>query len=148
MKILEIEDTKEFMQLLFLKDMFDKFGVSGFEVKTFVPISIRGNLSADWLTEEDRERYQNWRYTPWKLLRPVAFSLIRGNQTPQMLRVNFVHFMENGDQGGFRVQYEHQRLTCVSSYTELSYSMEREKERVWDEQCEDFLKKHSVVFRV
>ena len=52
MKVFKIEDVKEFMQLLFLKENFDKFCLGGMELKTLVTFAIKGNLCADWLTRK------------------------------------------------------------------------------------------------
>lgn len=147
MQMHKIEDIKEFMSLLFLKEIFDKFQVSSMEVKTFVSISIKGNFFCDWLNEEERELYGTCEYVPWKVLRPLAFSIIRGKQTPKILRINFIHTMENGDCGGLRIQYEYEKkeLVCISSYTSANFSLDKSKEQQWDENCSEFLKKNQIV---
>lgn len=145
MKLYKIEEVKEFMELLFYKEIFDKFCVSDMELKTMVTFSVHGRMVTEWLEEEDRERYSAFEYVPWRLLRPVAFSLIRGKQTPCFLRIQFVHYMENGDHGGLRIQFEKGELTCMSSYTAAQFSMDKSSEQVWDENCWEFLKKNGVV---
>lgn len=145
MKMYRIEDVKEFMSLLFLQEIFDKFCVGSMELKTLVPISIKGNLMSDWLSEENQERYGGYEYVPWHLLRPVIFSLIRGKQTPLLLRINFVHYMDNGDCGGFRIQYENNELNCISSYTPANFSLDKSMEQLWDEKCSDFLLRNQIV---
>ena len=80
MKCYRIEDVKEFMELLLLKEVFDKFCMGSMELKTLVSFSVKGNLLSDWLDEEAKERYGMSEYVPWKLFRPTAFSLIRGKQ--------------------------------------------------------------------
>ena len=145
MKLHKIEDVKEFMELLFLKESFDKFCMAGMELKTIVTFSADGKLAADWLEEEDRERYASFDYVPWKLFRPIAFSLIRGKQTPRFMRIQFVYYMENGDHGGLRIQYENGELTCMSSFTTAQFSMDKSSEQMWDENCITFLKKNKIV---
>lgn len=145
MKMFKIEDIKEFMELLFLKEIFDKFCVSTMEVKTFVSISVKGSLLSEWLEEKDRELYGDSEYVPWKLFRPLAFSMIRGKQVPQVLRIQFVHYMENGDCGGFRVQFENNELVCISSYTPLNFTLDKANEQIWDENCAGFLRKNQIV---
>lgn len=145
MKMFKIEDVKEFMELLFLKEIFDKFCVGSVELKTLVPISIKGNLLTDWLGEEEKELYGGLEYVPWKLLRPVAFSLIKGRQTPQMMKIQFVHYLPNGDCGGIRVQYENGELVCISSYTTANFSLDKSDEQIWDENCASFFLKNQVV---
>lgn len=145
MKMCKIEDIKECMEHLFLKETFDKFCVSSMELKTLVSISIQGNFLKDWLDTGDRALYEGMDLVPWKLLRPIAFSLIRGRQTPKMLRIQFAHYMENGDCGGLRLQYENGELVCISSYTTATFTMDKSREQIWDENCIRFLKKNQIV---
>lgn len=145
MQMYQVEEVKEFMELLFLKENFDKFCVSSLELKTLVSISIKGNLLTDWLGEEEKERYGTLEYVPWKLLRPVAFSLIKGKQIPQLMRIQFVHYMANGDCGGLRIQFENNRLVCISSYTSANFSLDKSKEQFWDENCSEFFHKNQIV---
>lgn len=145
MKMYQIEEIKEFMELLFLTEKFDKFCVSTIELKTLVAISIQGNLLHDWLGEEDRERYAGTEYVPWKLIRPMVFSLIKGRQTPKLMRIQFVHPVENGDYGGLRIQFMNNELTCISSYSSANFSLDKGKEQIWDEQCHAFFHKNQIV---
>ena len=106
MKMYQIEEVKPFMAQLLLQETFDKFCVSVAEIRTIVPITIKGTMSHDWLSPEDAEKYKELEYIPWKLLRPVVFELIKGKQTPDFLKIQFVYYSENGDCGGLRVQFE------------------------------------------
>lgn len=145
MQIYKIDDVREFMAVLFLKENFDKFCVGTMEIKTFVSISVKGNLLTEWLTEEEKEVYGSREYVPWKLLRPLAFSLIKGEQTPQLLRIQFVHYTNNGDCGGLRIQYENNELHCISSYTPANFTLDKSSEQMWDNQCSEFLDKNRIV---
>ena len=75
MKMYQIEEVKPFMAQLLLQETFDKFCVSVAEIRTIVPITIKGTMSHDWLSPEDAEKYKELEYIPWKLLRPVVFEL-------------------------------------------------------------------------
>ena len=97
------------------------------------------------LTEEEKEVYGSREYVPWKLLRPLAFSLIKGEQTPQLLRIQFVHYMNNGDCGGLRIQYENNELHCISSYTPANFTLDKSSEQMWDDQCSEFFHKNRIV---
>lgn len=145
MQMCKIEDVREFMAVLFLKKNFDKFCVGAMEIKTFVSISVKGNLLVDWLSEEEKEVYGSRDYVPWKLLRPLAFSMIKGEQTPQQLRIQFVHYMNNGDCGGLRIQYENSELHCISSYTSANFTLDKSGEQLWDDQCSEFFHKNGIV---
>ena len=143
MKMYQIEEVKPFMAQLLLQETFDKFCVA--EIRTIVPITIKGTMSHDWLSPEDAEKYKELEYIPWKLLRPVVFELIKGKQTPDFLKIQFVYYSENGDCGGLRVQFEAGTLTCLSTYTPAEFSLDRNAETFWDENCQAFLKKHEIV---
>ena len=145
MQIYKIDDVREFTAVLFLKENFDKFCVGTMEIKTLVSISVKGNLLTEWLTEEEKEVYGSREYVPWKLLRPLAFSLIKGEQTPQLLRIQFVHYMNNGDCGGLRIQYENNELHCISSYTPANFTLDKSSEQMWDDQCSEFFHKNRIV---
>lgn len=145
MQIYKIEDVREFMAVLFLKENFDKFCVGTMEIKTFVSITVKGNLLADWLSEEEKEIYGSREYVPWKLLRPLAFSMIKGEQTPRLLRIQFVHYLNNGDCGGLRIQYENNELHCISSYTPVNFTLDKSSEQIWDDQCVEFFHKNEIV---
>ena len=145
MKMYQIEEVKPFMAQLLLQETFDKFCVSVAEIRTIVPITIKGTMSHDWLSPEDAEKYKELEYIPWKLLRPVVFELIKGKQTPDFLKIQFVYYSENGDCGGLRVQFEAGTLTCLSTYTPTEFSLDRNAETFWDENCQAFLKKHEIV---
>mgnify|MGYP006992789805 FL=1 len=145
MQIYKIDDVREFMAVLFLKENFDKFCVGTMEIKTLVSISVKGNLLTEWLTEEENEVYGSREYVPWKLLRPLAFSLIKGEQTPQLLRIQFVHYMNNGDCGGLRIQYENNELHCISSYTPANFTLDKSSEQMWDDKCSEFFHKNRIV---
>lgn len=145
MQIYKIEDVRGFMAVLFLKENFDKFCVGTMEIKTFVSITVKGNLLADWLSEEEKEIYGSREYVPWKLLRPLAFSMIKGEQTPRLLRIQFVHYLNNGDCGGLRIQYENNELHCISSYTPANFTLDKSSEQIWDDQCVEFFHKNEIV---
>ena len=145
MKMYQIEEVKPFMAQLLLQETFHKFCVSVAEIRTIVPITIKGTMSHDWLSPEDAEKYKELEYIPWKLLRPVVFELIKGKQTPDFLKIQFVYYSENGDCGGLRVQFEAGTLTCLSTYTPAEFSLDRNAETFWDENCQAFLKKHEIV---
>lgn len=145
MKLFKIEDVKGFMELLFLKEIFDGFCLGSMEIRTMVAISVRGNLILDWLDSEYREIYKETEYVPWKLFRPTAFAMIRGKQPPETMRIYFVHQLENGDCGGLRVQYENDGLVCMSSYTPAHFSMDKSAEQMWDEKCAEFFRKNGIV---
>lgn len=143
MTAFQIENVKEFMQHLFQTDMFDRFYVGGCEVSTFVTFSIDGKKNRDWY--DTGEEMEDGRRVSWRELKPVIYMLIKGKKTPGRLMIDLRHYLPDGDMGSFRIMFEKDVLTVYSGYMQQEFSMDREKQLLWDEKCENFLKKNDIV---
>lgn len=138
MIVLKVENIKEFMAGLLTDEMFDKFHVSGCEVATFVTFQIDGKRHDEWYDTDERPSDECDQIL-WKQLRPVLFSLIRGKKTPEVFKVDFCHYMGNGDVGSLRVQYEKGELLVFTGYMQKEFSLTKEAQQAWDEKCRNFL---------
>ncbi len=138
MIVLKVENIKEFMARLLTEEMFDKFHVSGCEVATFVTFQIDGKRHDEWYDTDERPSDECGQIL-WKQLRPVLFSLIRGKKTPEVFKVDFCHYMGNGDVGSLRVQYEKGELLVFTGYMQKEFSLTKEAQQAWDEKCRNFL---------
>ncbi len=144
MIVLKIENVREFMSLLFGSEMFDRFHVRECGLDTFVSFRIRGKLHRDWLdTDETLEDATG--LVLWQQLKTVVFSLIKGKRSPGRMRLDFCHYMENGDVGSIRLQYEREELLLFTGYMAKEFSLDRGNGQDWDENCIRFLKKYQVV---
>lgn len=132
------------MSLLFGSEMFDRFHVRECELDTFVSFRIRGQLHREWLdTGEAPEDAAG--LAVWQQLKSIVFSLIKGKRSPGRMRLDFCHYMENGDVGSIRLQYEREELLMYTGYMEKEFSLDRGNGQDWDENCIRFLKKYQVV---
>ncbi|MCH5252260.1 MAG: hypothetical protein J1F22_04740 [Lachnospiraceae bacterium] len=145
---LRIENIKEFMARLFAGDMFDRFHVSECEVTTFVTFHAGGKLHPEWFDTEERREQEKTdvpEIVTWQQLKPYIFSLIKGKKTPEKLRIDFCHYMENGDCGSLRIQYEKEELIVFTGYMQKEFSLDKEKKIEWDENCLKFIQKNEIT---
>lgn len=144
MIVLKIENIKEFMSQLFAGDMFDRFHVSTCEVTTFVTFQADGKLYSEWFDSDEKPGGGSG-LVLWQQLKPMIFSMIKGKKTPGKMRIGFCHYMENGDCGSLRIQYEKDELLLFTGYMQKEFSLSKEKEAEWDENCRAFIRKKEIT---
>lgn len=144
MIVLKIENIKDFMSFLFAGDMFDRFRVSVCEVTTFVTFRADGKLCPEWFDSDERPEDDSG-LADWQQLKPIIFSIIKGKKTPEKMRIDFCHYRENGDCGSLRIQYENDELLLFTGYMQKEFSLNKEREREWDENCIRFLRKKEIA---
>ncbi len=148
MIVLKIENIKELMGRLFAGDMFDRFHVSECEVTTFVTFYAGGKLHPEWFDTGEsygQDRAGRPEIVTWRQLKPFIFSLIKGKKTPSKICINFCHYMENGDCGSLRLQYEKEELLLFTGFMQRNFSLDKEKQIEWDENCLQFIKRNNIT---
>lgn len=144
MIVLQIEDVKTFMSQLFVGDMFDKFHVNGCQIATFTEFEVSGKRCREWYdTDELSENVGD--LVVWQQLKPMIFSLIKGKKTPSKMKIDFCHYLENGDCGSIRIQYEKDELYLYTGYMQKEFSLTKEKQNEWDDNCLNFIKKNEIT---
>lgn len=141
---LEIELIKEFMEQLFRGEMFDRFHVTECEVTTFATFRIDGKRQDAWYDSGEKPE-DPVGYVTWRQLKTIVYAWIRGKKAPQKLTVDFCHYMENGDVGSLRIRYEKEKLHIFTGYMQKEFSLSKESQQDWDENCMNFIKKHGIV---
>lgn len=141
MIVLKVEKIKDFMARVLTDEMFDKFHVAGCEVTTFVTFQTDGRRCDDWF-DMDEKPMDGTGQILWRSLRPVICSLIRGKKPPEVFKVDFCHYLSNGDVGSLRIQFERGELFLFTGYMQREFSMDKEAQQTWDENCRNFLKEY------
>ncbi len=144
MIVLEIENIREFMTQLFSGEMFDRFHVCGCEVTTFVTFQTDGKRHDAWY-DTDEKVDDPIGLVIWQQLKPYVFLWIKGKRVPEKMRIDFCHYMGNGDVGSLRIQYEQEKLQVFTGYMQKEFSLDKENQREWDENCRQFLQKNKIV---
>ena len=72
----------------------------------------------------------------------MIFELIRGKKTPEVFKVDFCHYLGNGDAGSLRMQYEKGELFLYTGYMQKEFSMDKAGQQTWDDNCRNFLREY------
>lgn len=144
MIVLEIENIKEFMAQLFHGEMFDRFHVRNCEITTFVTLQIDGKRHDDWYDTDEKVDDPTGLVT-WQQLKFHVYAWIKGKKVPEKMRLDFCHYMGNGDVGSIRIQYEQEKLQLFTGYMQREFSLNKENQLQWDENCLKFIKKNNIV---
>ena len=87
---IELDNTKTFMSHLFIKDTFDHFLCRELQIDTFVSFKVDGKLQKDFLNDIEKDELSESSYTPWSMLKPYCFNMIKGNRTPLSMKLVFL----------------------------------------------------------
>ena len=162
---LQIKNIKDFMNHLFIKSSFDWLDLVEAVIVKEYTLTIEGkrndprerNLEAE-PRERDRDASE---YLSYQEMRPLLLTHIRGKETPQMIRMTLSLPSEKlterieGDLAADASQIERflvnirfgsQGLSLVTGVSYRSFSMEKERERLWDRYLKEFLLKEEIAF--
>lgn len=162
MVAVKILDVKDFMSKLLIGEVFDTFWMTELEILTSNQYKMNGHLNRSWYDQEELELLGTREYVKWKEMKPFAFQIIKGNKTPQFLKVIFmypkkgiVHFLEE-IKSPFReeeveglflnIRYENNGLTIITGTSISTFSMDKTLEKEWDEKIKGFLKSKEIAF--
>ncbi len=159
---LRIEDLKGFTSGLFVGESFDKWLLREASITTFNVFTIDGRIRRGYFTEQETEEKQIGELSPWKLLRPVCFSLIRGKRLPESFRITLLlppagvkRFLSsvqpdfNEEQVGglyLNIRYEDQILRCVTGVSLNVFTLDKRIEQGWDGEVKQYLKEMGIAY--
>ena len=87
MVALKIEELKDFTRKLFVEEVFDWWMMREAVITTFNMFTIDGRIRKGYFMEQELEEKGIGELSPWKLVRPVCFSLIKGKRLPESFRI-------------------------------------------------------------
>lgn len=154
---IELDNTKDFMSHLFIKETFDHFLCREFQTNTFVSFTIDGRMFKDFLNDIEKEELKETDYAPWSMLKPHCFNIIKGNRTPLSMRIVFTmppHSIPGFISGNglnirpeeisglyLNVRYENKQLSIVTGTSLNTFTLDKSIENAWDMAVEHFIKK-------
>lgn len=158
---LQVADVRDFMNKLFLGEVFDNFLLSELEVANAATIQITGKRNQSWYGTEEWEDIRERSYVTWRELRPLAFQIIKGQRTPLSMKGVFLLSEENTarvlernglpfkpeEVGGLylNLRYDGKELKLVTGVSLKSFSTDKSLERQWDKDLRVFLKHHEIA---
>lgn len=155
---ISLDNIKEFMSHLFIKDTFDSFLCREISIDTFVPFRIEGTILTDFLNDIEKEELKDCSYVPWSMLKPYCFNIIKGSRTPLSLKAVFA--APDTSIAGFvnknglnispdmisglylNIRYENKSLNIITGTSLAAFTLDRTVEQAWDEAVTHFINSH------
>lgn len=153
-------DVKSFMSSLLIHSIFDDFLLCELDIATFNHFHLSGKLIKEWYTNEELEELEE--YSRWTEVKPFAFQIMKGNKTPQFIKIvlqfsleNTLKILEelklpfsNDDISGLyvNIRYEHDELYLVTGTSLKTFTLDKTLEHEWDSYIKNFLKQNSIPF--
>lgn len=164
MTALQIQDIKNFMNHLLLKETFGPFLVVEATITTYNTFHIDGRLKPGYYSSEEREALNltSRHFSLWQELRPFCLELIKGKRTPLSFQFTFQLSPENTgkllaqtesafspqDVNGLilNIRYDANGLFCTTALSLNIFTMDKSLEHDWDQMVQKFLSKQEIVF--
>lgn len=161
---LQIQDIKDFMNRLLLKETFDPFLVVEATITTYNTFHIDGRLKPDYYSSEERETLNLTErpFSRWQELRPFCLELIKGKRTPLSFQFTFQLSPENTkklliqtestfspqDISGLilNIRYDSNGLICTTALSLNIFTMDKSLDHSWDQMVQKFLLKQEIAF--
>lgn len=157
-----IPEVKTFMAKLLASDVFDHFYVREMELNTFTNFRISGQFNEAFYSKEELEERGNCPFARWGELRAIAFSIIKGNKTPLLLKIVFQLpddkieelLQKSGEKlrsehiGGLyiNIRFEKNELRIITGTAIKTFTMDKTLEREWDGEVKKYLKLKEIAF--
>lgn len=146
------------MNKLLINNTFDFFNVLDVNLSTFCSFSINGHLHKSFYTEEELDELSLSDYVGWSQIKPICFNLIKGNKTPELLKITLVLprknyesciktcgallFPDNISGLYLHLNYENGEITAITGTSLNIFTMDKSLDRYWDDTINTFLNKH------
>lgn len=172
---LTFTNQKAFTKLLFLADTFDRFEVSEALFRTFSTFQIDGSLLRDYYgtaafsgpePKPDMSAGPNVppAHALWKQVRPIAFSIMKGNRLPLSFHISFCApppmLAEVAQACGtsdsdtaliealfLNINYKDGIMQCTSATSQKVFSLDKTLEHTWDKYIIAFLDYHEISYQ-
>jgi hypothetical protein len=157
---LKIQEVKTFMAMLLTNSLFDEFVLKEMELQTFTSFHVSGQFHESFFTEEELE--QRGREVLWSEIREIAFSIIRGNKSPLMMKIvlqlpsnqasklidSLAGRIRLEDVGGLyiNVRFEKNELHIITGTAIKTFTLDKTLDIEWDGWVKSFLKIKGVLY--
>ena len=159
---LNLPEVKSFMAKLLMSTTFDTFILKEMELQTFTGFQITGQFNDNFFTKEELEERGEYRQIVWSEVKPIAFSMIKGNKTPLSLKIVFQLPNEQcitlvnslggrirlDDVGGLylNVRFDKGELKMITGTAIKTFTLDKTLEQEWDKKVKDILKVQGILF--
>lgn len=163
---LKIKDIKNFMNKLLNSDTFDSYLLEEATIQTFNTFSIDGNLNKGFYSDEERDNNPllSSDYSPWELIKPIIFQIIKGKNVPSLLKISLLlspsegtRLLENNNLSNIIpymkyfviiIRYDSNGLRITSGTSFSSFIFDKAPDILWDNTLKEFLMNNSIDFDI
>ncbi len=158
---LKIIDVKAFMSSLLIQNVFDNFLLSELDINTYNQFHITGKLNEDFFSLDELEMFEGRKYSTWSEVKPIAYTLIKGNKLPLFIKIVFLLSPSNtenvlrksglamplSDINGLflNIRYDKGNLFLITGTSIKTFMMDKTLDHVWDSDLKTFLKLYEIA---
>lgn len=164
MKVFQLLEKNAFMGLLLKGNIFDQFLLSQASIHTAVNFQVDGKFHTDFYSEEEmaEKQLEGMEYMPYRELRPIFFSLIKGRHAPSYFKFVLMLSPSNLENtirscgtslspsdvsaAFLTITYRNDQLLLTTGISYRSFTLDKSFEKEWDLYAAKFLKKHKIIF--
>jgi hypothetical protein len=158
----KIAEVKSFMAKLLVSTAFDGYILRELELHTFTSFKVSGQFNEDFFSKEELEERNGIKSIFWSELKPIAYSMIKGNKTPLALKIVFQlppdrckelvsslgGRIRAEDIGGLylNIRFEKGELRIITGTAIKTFIMDKTLEHEWDALAAKTLKEQGIAF--
>lgn len=160
MRLVEIENIREFTSRLFIGESFDNFLAVETTIYTSTTFTIDGHINKDFLGDEAMQlpEYAEG-VVMWKKIKPICYDIIKGKKVPQKFKIIFKMpsyivdaflkraqlniDLENVAGLYLNVNYQDSKMSCTTGASLKTFSLDKSLEQQWDEYMAAVIRKIS-----
>lgn len=159
---LQIMEVKPFMAKLLMSTVFDEFILKELELQTFTGFTVSGQLNEEFFSKEELEERNGNRTVFWSEVKPIAYSMIKGNKTPLAFKVVFQlppqqcaemtallgGKLKTEDIGGLylNIRFEKGELRIITGAAIKTFILDKTLEHEWDARVGRMLKDYGINY--
>ncbi len=161
---LGVKDVKNFMNGMFAGALFDPFLAVEGSLVTAVTYSFDGHINYDFYPEEEREEQRKYEYQPWSEFKKQALDLIKGKNTPILMKFMFMLKPEkalemlskelpDADFSSLKgllviLKYENGAITLTTGTSYDTFVMSHDTDHVWDNNIKKYFSAKGIDFEI
>jgi hypothetical protein len=159
---LRIGEVKTFMAILLTNTLFDEFILREMDIQTFTSFNVSGQFHENFFSKEELEQRGVENAVLWGEIRSIAFSIIRGNKSPLMMKLVFQlpgkqtnKLIESlgvrlrmEDVGGLyiNIRFEKNELHIITGTAIKTFTLDKTLEIEWDGYVKRFLNSQGILY--
>ncbi len=150
MKLIEVDNIREFTSRLFVGEFFDNFLAVEATIYTATTFTLDGHVNKDFVGEEGMQlpEYAEG-VVMWKKIKPICYDIIKGRKVPQKFKIIFKMpsyiveaflkrtqlNIDKNNVGGLylNVNFQENKMNCTTGASLKTFSLDKSLEQQWDE---------------